>query len=150
MCENDSTNLQKMQQKTQRQTLCDMGNVHVFHITSICIHGENFSDNRHSMKNTEDLTMKQMFDTSEKLKPEQSDEVYGVKTINWEDSSWKYLSLHGDEEVISLLHAKVYLFSDLLCFGKMNENPKSNTAWEQRLEWFKKYPGNLNLRQNRR
>ena len=40
---------------------------------------KNFSDNSHSIKNTEDLTMKQMFDISEKLISEQSDET-GSKT----------------------------------------------------------------------
>ena len=40
--------------------------------------------------------MKQMFDISAKLVSEQ-DEIYGVQTIDWEDSSWKYLSLIGDE-----------------------------------------------------
>ena len=54
---------------------------------------KNYSDNLHSIKNTEDLTMKQIFDISEKLISEQSDEIYGVNTINWEDSSWKHLSL---------------------------------------------------------
>ena len=103
--------------------------------------GKNYSDNLHSIKNTEDLTMNQMFDISEKLISEQSDEIYGVNTINWEDSSWKYLSLVGDEEVISLLHTKFYVFSDsVLCFGKMNENPQSNGAWEDRLTWFKSSP----------
>ena len=103
--------------------------------------GKNYSDNWHSIKNTEDLTMKQMFDISEKLISEQSDEIYGVKTINWEESSWKYLSLIGDEQVISLSHAKVYVFSDsVLCLGKMNENPQSNMAWEDRLTWFKSSP----------
>ena len=99
---------------------------------------KNYSDNWHSIKNTEDLTMKQMFDISEKLVSEQSDEIYGVKKINWEDSSWKYLSLIGDEQVISLLHAKVYVFSDsVLCLGKVNENPQSNIAREDRLTWIK-------------
>ena len=74
--------------------------------------GKNYSDNLHSIKNTEDLTMKQMFDKSEKLITEQTDEIYGINKINWEDSLWKYLSLVGDEEVISLLHAKVYVMSD--------------------------------------
>ena len=74
--------------------------------------------------------MKQMFVISEKLQTEQSDEIYGVRTINWEDSSWKYLSLVGDEEVIRLLHKKVCLFSDsVLCLGEVNENPQSNLAW---------------------
>ena len=78
-----------------------------------------------------------MFDISEKLIAGQSDEIYGVNPINWEDSSWKQLSLVS-EEVISLSHAKVYVFSDsVLCPGKMNENPQSNTVWERQLDWFK-------------
>ena len=61
-----------------------------------------------------------------------------MNTINWDDSSWKHLSLIGDEEVISLSHAKVYVLSDsVLCLGKMNENPQTNTVWEDKLTWFK-------------
>ena len=49
--------------------------------------------------------------------------------------------LVGDEEVISLSNKKVYVFSDsVLCIGKMNENPQSNYAWEDRLTWFKSSP----------
>ena len=104
--------------------------------------GKNYSDNWHSIKNTKDLTMKQMFDISEKLTTEQSDEIYGVNTINWEDSSWKYLSLIGDEQIISLLHTKVYVFSDsVLCLGKMSENPQSNVVWQDKLTWFKSSSG---------
>ena len=99
---------------------------------------KNYSDNWHSIKNTKDLTMKQMFDISEKLVSEQ-DEIYWVKTINWESSSWKYLSLIGDEQIINLQRTDV--FSDsVLCLGKMNENPRLNMAWKQRLEWFKSSP----------
>ena len=48
------------------------------------------------------------------------------------------LSLVSDEEVITLSHAKVYVFSDfVLCLGKMNQNPTSNSAWEEKLSWFK-------------
>ena len=103
--------------------------------------GDNYSVNLHSIKNTgKDLTMKQMFDISEKLIARQSDEISGVNTINWDDSSWKYLSLICDEEVISLSHAKVYVLSDsVLCLGKMNENPQTNTLWEDRLTWFNKF-----------
>ena len=73
---------------------------------------KNYSDNQHSIKNMKDLTMKQMFDISAKLVSEQSDEIYGVKTIDWEDYSWTYLSLIGHEQVISLQRTKVYVFSD--------------------------------------
>ena len=64
-----------------------------------------------------------------------------MKTINWETSLWKYLSLIGDEQIIHLQRTKDNVFSDsVLCLGKMNENPRSNKAWEQRLEWFKSSP----------
>ena len=60
--------------------------------------GKNYSENFHSIKNTgKVLTMKQMFDISEKLMVGQSDEINGVNTINWDDSSGKHSSLIGDE-----------------------------------------------------
>ena len=111
-------------------------NVYVFDIGSICIHGQELLRQFYiPLKNTgEDLTLKQMFDISEKLIVEQSDEIFGVSQISWENSSWKQLSLVNDEEVISLSHAKVYVFSgSVLCLGKVNQNPTSNTVWEEQL-----------------
>ena len=67
-----------------------MVNVCVFYITSISIHGEELLRQFAFHQNTEDLTMKQMFDMSEKLISEQSDEIHGVSTINGEGSSWKH------------------------------------------------------------
>ena len=85
--------------------------------------GKNYSDNWHSIKNTKDLTQKQMFDIFAKLVSEQ-DEICGVKTIGWKNHSWKYFSLIGDERVINLQRTKVYVFSDpVLCLGKIFENP---------------------------
>ena len=79
-----------------------------------------------------------MSEISEKLILEQSDEIFGVSQIRWEDSPWKHSSMVNDEEIISLSHAKVYVFSDsVLCLGKVNQNPTSNIVWEQQLDWFK-------------
>ena len=84
-----------------------MGNVCVFDITGINFHGKGILRKKRSVENTgNNLTMKQMFDTSEKLIVGQSDEISGVNPINCGVSSWKQLSLVGDEEVISLSHAK--------------------------------------------
>ena len=48
--------------------------------------GKNYSDNSHSIKNTgNNLTLKQMFDMFEKLILEQSDEIFGVSQISWEN-----------------------------------------------------------------
>ena len=76
-------------------------------------------------------------DISTKLVSEQ-DEISGLETIGWENHSWKYLSLIGDERIINLQRTKVYVFSDsVLCLGKIFENPESNEAWEQRLGWIR-------------
>ena len=85
--------------------------------------GKNYLDNCHSITKTEDLTMKQMFDISARLVSEQ-DEFFGMETNGWENHSWKYMSLIGDERVINLQSTKVYVFSDsVLCLAKIFENP---------------------------
>ena len=45
--------------------------------------GKNFQNYCHSIVNTADLTLKQMFDISAKLVTEQ-DEISGLETIGWE------------------------------------------------------------------
>ena len=87
--------------------------------------GKNFMDNENSIKNSTDLTLKKMFDISEKLVSEQEE-------INKLD-----MSLIGDETVINLQRAKVYVFSDsVLCLGKDHQHPESNEAWKKRIEWI--------------
>ena len=72
----------------------------------------------------------------QKLVGEQ-DEISNVDKIHWEKHSWKHLSLIGDETVINLQRAKVYVFSDsVLCLGKIHQHPKSNEAWKDRIEWI--------------
>ena len=94
---------------------------------------KNYLNNCQSIANTTDLTLKQMFDFSTRLVSEQ-DEISGLETIGWENHSWKYLSLTGDERVIHLQRMTVYVFSDsVLCLGKIFANPESNDAWKQRL-----------------
>ena len=82
-----------------------------------------FQGNQKSIVNTADLTLKQMFGISAKLVGEQ-DEISSLETIGWEKHAWKYLSLIGDEGVINLQRAKVYVFSDsVLCLGKIHQHP---------------------------
>ena len=101
---------------------------------------KNYSDNWHSIKNTKDLTTKQVFDISAKLVSEQSDEIYGVNTINWEDSSWNiYLWLVVKKSSVSRTQRFTY-FQIVLCLAKVNQNPTSNAVWEEKLSWFKDSP----------
>ena len=98
--------------------------------------GKNFQDNQNSIVNTTDLTLKKMFDISAKLVGEQ-DEIFNVDKIHWEKHSWKHLSLIGDETVINLQRAKVYVFSDsVLCLGGIHQHPMSNEAWKERIGWI--------------
>ena len=56
------------------------------------------------------ITMKQMFDISEKLITEQSDEIYGVNTINWEDSHGSiYILLVMKKSSVSCTQRFTYL-----------------------------------------
>ena len=98
--------------------------------------GKNFMDNENSIKNSTDLTLKKMFDISEKLVSEQ-EEINNVDKIYWKNHSWKQLSLIGDVTVINLQRTKVYVFSDsVLCLGKVHQYPESNEAWKKRIEWI--------------
>ena len=98
--------------------------------------GNNFLDNQNSIKNSTDLTLKKMFDISEKMVSEQ-EEINNVDKIHWKNHSWKQLSLIGDETVINLQRTKVYVFSDsVLCLGKVHSHPESNEAWKKRIGWI--------------
>ena len=88
-------------------------NVYVFNIGSICIHGkELLTQFTFHQKYRGKSHLKQMFGISEQLILEQTDEIFGVSQISWESSPWKQLSLVNDEEVVSLSHVNVYVFSD--------------------------------------
>ena len=76
---------------------------------------KNFQDNQNSIVNTADLTLKQMFDISEKLVAEQ-DEISNLETIGWDKNSWKYLSSIDDGRIVNLRRAEVSVFSDSFCF----------------------------------
>ena len=76
--------------------------------------GKNFQNNQNSIVNTADLTPKQMFDISAKLKTEQ-DEISSLETIGWEKHSLKYLSLIGMKESSIFNARKSTSFQILYC-----------------------------------
>ena len=95
--------------------------------------GKNFSTIQSFIMNSEDLTLKQMFDVTAQLVNDQ-EEIHGLDKIHWEKNSWKRLSLIRDETVINLQSTKVYVFSDsVLCLGRILQHPDSNEAWKNRV-----------------
>ena len=116
---------------------------------SVCM-GKNYSDNWHSIKNTEDLTMKQMFDISEKLITEQSDEIYVMNTINWEDSSWKHLFIFGcwwrsDQ---SLAHTGLRIFRYCIMLWKDEREPTIKLCMGRQIDGVQKFTGIQSFGQN--
>ena len=96
-----------------------------------------YSDNNHSIANTTDLTLKQMYDLSTSLVSEQ-DEIYGVETTGWENHSRKYLSMIDDERVINLQRTKVCVFSSyVLCLNKILGNPPIKHCMGRQTGMFK-------------
>ena len=68
-------------------------NVYVFDIGSIYVHGkELLRQFTFHQKHMGKFTLKQMFEISEQLILEQSDEIFGVSQISSESSPWKQLS----------------------------------------------------------
>ena len=105
-------------------------------IESAVFMGKNFENHQNSIVNTADLTLKQMFDVSATFVAEQ-DEISNLETIGWEKHSLKHLSLIGDERVINLQRAKVYVFSDSVWFlAKIHQHPNANESWKNRIEWI--------------
>ena len=92
--------------------------------------GKKFSTIQSSIKNYEDLTLKQMFDVTAQLVNDQ-EEIHCLDKIHWEKDSWKRLSLIGDA-IINRQSTKVYVFSDsVLCLGRILQHPDSNEAWKK-------------------
>ena len=73
-------------------------------VESAVFMGKNYQNNCHSIVNTTDLTLKT------NVRHFEQDEISGLETIGWENHSWKYLSLIGDERIINLQRTMVYVF----------------------------------------
>ena len=135
----------------QQQTLFNMVNVYVFStLEASAFTGKNHSEHSHSIKNTvNNLFLKQMFDKSEKLTVGQSDEIYGVTPINWEDSSWKQLSLVSDGEVIQSLACKgLRIFRFCVMFWKDESEPNLKFCLGRKIELVQEFTTIQNFGRN--
>ena len=126
--------------RRQWKTFCVVVNVHVFNIGIICIHGKELLrqlafHQEHKKSHTE-TNVQHIF-------------KIGVQTRwdHWSEHKLTGKTFHGSTclwlvmNKPSIFNTKIYIFSDSgLCLTKMNENPRSNKAWEQRLEWLKSSP----------
>ena len=92
--------------------------------------------------------MKQMFDISAKLVSEQ-DEIYEVKANDWENSSWKYLSLIGDEQIINLQRTKsLRIFRFCIVSWKDEREPSIEHSMGRKIGALQQFTRTQNLGQN--
>ena len=92
--------------------------------------GKNFSTIQNFIMNSEDLTLKQMFDITAKLVSDQ-EEINGLDKIHWRKNSWRQLSLIGDETVINLQRTKSLC---LLRFCFVPREDPSTSRFQRSLE----------------
>ena len=98
--------------------------------------GKNFLDNQNSIMNSTDLTLKKSSTSQQNWWVNKKRSTMWTRFIG-KKHSWKHLSLIGDETVINLQRAKVYVFSDsVLCLGRVHQHPESNKAWKERIGWI--------------
>ena len=96
--------------------------------------GKNVSTIQNFIKNSEDLTLKQMVDVTAQLVNDQ-DDINGLDKILWWKDSWTRLSLIGDETVINLQRTKVHVSSDsALCLGKDSSTSGIQRSLEEK-DW---------------
>ena len=75
-----------------------------------------------------------MFDISTRLVSEQ-DEISGLETIGWENHSWKYLSLIGDERVLSIFNAQRSASFQILYCVLVRSSRTPNRTMRGKKDW---------------
>ena len=74
--------------------------------------------------------MKQMFGISEQLIAEQSDVIFWSE-YNYLGRFFMETNICGNEEVI-ISHTRRFMYFQIqCCLGKMDQNPTSNSVWEE-------------------
>ena len=111
--------------------------------------GKNYLDKCHSVTNTKDLTVKQMFDISAKLVSEQ-DEIYGVKRINWLGKSIMEVFIFGWwwTSHQSSTHKSLHIFRFCIVSWKDTREPSINHSMGTKIRVVQKFTGIQNFGQN--
>ena len=100
--------------------------------------GQDYQENLLTTRNTNFEKFKQLFDISQKLILNQSEEVFGISTMDWNTIPWTRTTLLHDRAV-QLSNANVHVYSDsVLCLGIIHEQRQSIQAWKKKIEWFAK------------
>ena len=93
--------------------------------------GQDYTENLQSTKNQPLKSVRQLFQTTEKLIKDQA-EITGLSTIDWNQHMWRETSLLCDRAAHTM-NSKTYVFSDsVLCLGGISTEPVQ--AWKAK--WY--------------
>ena len=94
--------------------------------------GQYYQFNMRKIKNMDFEKVKQVFDMSQKLTLNQSEETSGISTIDWNTILLVRTTLLHDRAV-TLSKAREHVFShSVLCRGRIHECPRSIEAWKEK------------------
>ena len=108
--------------------------------TKAAIHlGPNCLANLEVYKNRNFEEIQSLFNITQKLILEHSEEILNVNTIESASPSWTRSALSHDQ-AIKWTEAKSRVYSDSVqCVGQMNERKETITRWEGQVAEFKMY-----------
>ena len=103
--------------------------------------GPDFLENSEVCKNTRVENIENVFNISQKLLREHSEEILNVKILAYQSPSWTRSTLFNDN-MIKWATAKVCVYADsVLCVGKKEQNPGvADEKWTGQVEDLKRYP----------
>ena len=122
-----------------RQTFYDLGNVYVFDIGSICIHGNELLRKSFHQKDRWRAHFKKMFDISEKV------DSGTIRWVFWSVSNQLWKILHGNNFLWSMMkkpsvsRMQRFIYSQILCYvlERWIRTEHQILFWEEQLSWFK-------------
>ena len=102
--------------------------------------GPNYLANLEVDKNTNFVEIQSLFNITQKLILEHSEEILNVNTIESASPSWTRSALSHDQ-VIPWTKTKVRVYSDsVLCLGKMNDSKVAIARLKGQVRDFKMFP----------
>ena len=96
--------------------------------------GPNFKSNSEIYKNTKFEDIESVFNITQKLVREHSEEILNVKCLEYSSLSWTK-SVLANDQAIKWTEAKVCVYADsVLCVGSMKDTPGAIERWKGQVE----------------
>ena len=96
--------------------------------------GPNYVSNSELYKDTKFEDVESVFNITQKLVMEHSEEILNVKRLEYSSPSWAR-SVLANDQAIKWAKAKVCVYADsVLCVGQMRDTPEAIERWKGQVE----------------